>query len=296
MVAVTQSCARNVWELRSTPSHLLGQGPLTSSILVTETNHDAKGTYRADTSQEHYITSESSSHVFDNAIGARVTRVVSRYRIYHVMSSKRHSILPPTDRSGPKPPVIFSSSLTISENAVLQGTHSITIQSESVVHPRCRIESFLGSVLVGRRCIINERTHIGAQPTDIATEKPGGVVLGSYVVVEVGAVIEAGNTEIGDGSIIQVGSRIGSGAKIGKVTKCCASCHMVVLIRRSQHCTISHMSIIPPGEVLPDHTVVFSNGTRRLDRRSITEMKKHALVKQLAVIRKMIPSNPDKFK
>jgi dynactin-6 len=133
------------------------------------------------------------------------------------MSSKRHSILPAVDRSGPKPPVNFSSSLTISDNAVLQGKHSITIQAESVVHPRCRLESNLGSILIGRRCIIHERTHIGAQPVDLDNAKPGGVAMGDYVVVDVGSVIEGGGTDIGEGTTIQIGSRIGSGAKIGKV-------------------------------------------------------------------------------
>ncbi|KAH0601796.1 hypothetical protein MHUMG1_00675 [Metarhizium humberi] len=194
------------------------------------------------------------------------------------MSSKRHSILPAIDRSGPKPPVNFSSSLTISDNAILQGTHSITMQSETVVHPRSRFESNLGSILIGRRCIIHERAYIGARPADLDTAKPGGVALGDYVVVEVGTVIEAGDTEIGEGTTLQVGCKIGSGAKIGR------------------HCTISQKSVIPPGEHLPDHTVVYSDGLRRLDNRGVTDMRKLGLVKQIAVLKKMIPSNPDKFK
>ncbi|TWU75032.1 hypothetical protein ED733_006321 [Metarhizium rileyi] len=194
------------------------------------------------------------------------------------MSSKRHSILPAIDRSGPKPPVNFSSSLTISDNAILQGTHSITMQSETVVHPRSRFESNLGSILIGRRCIVHERTYIGARPVGADTARPGSVVLGDYVVVEVGTVIEAGDTEIGEGTTLQVGCRIGSGAKIGR------------------HCTISHKSVIPPGEDVPDYTVVYSNGLRRLDARGVSDMRKLGLVKQIAVLKKMIPSNPDKFK
>jgi dynactin 6 len=131
------------------------------------------------------------------------------------MSIKRHSILPPIDKAGPRPPVNFSSSLTISDNAILLGTHSITIQSETVVHPRSRLESLNGSILIGRRCIVHERTHIGANPA--SEEQSGGVALGDYVTVEVAAVIEAGGTEISEGTIIGVGSRVGGGAKIGKV-------------------------------------------------------------------------------
>lgn len=133
------------------------------------------------------------------------------------MSSKRHSILPAIDRSGPRPPVNFSSSLTISNNAMLQGTHSITMQSETVVHPRSKFESNLGSILIGRRCLIHERTHIGARPADIESAKPGGIALGDYVTIEAGSIIEAGGTEIGEGSTIQAGANIGCGSKIGKV-------------------------------------------------------------------------------
>ncbi|KAL7788180.1 trimeric LpxA-like protein [Trichoderma ceciliae] len=194
------------------------------------------------------------------------------------MSSKRQSILPAVDRSGPKPPVNFSTSLTISDNAVLLGIHSITMQAETVVHPRSRVESSVGSVLVGRRCIIQERVHVGAPPDNRDKGTGGGVSLGDYVLIEAGSVIEAGGTEIGEGSVIQVGSKIGSGAKIGK------------------NCTVSHLSVIANGDVLPDNTVVYSNGTRRTDKRGTPELRKLSIVKQIAMLRKMIPSNPDKFR
>ncbi|KAM0551478.1 hypothetical protein ACHAO7_004940 [Fusarium culmorum] len=193
------------------------------------------------------------------------------------MSSKRHSILPAIDRSGPRPPVHFSSTLTISDNAILQGTHSITMQTETVIHPRSRFESNYGSILIGRRCLVHERTHMGARPAD-PTAKPGGIVLADYVTIEAGSTIEAGGTEIGEGTIIQAGTIVGSGAKIGK------------------NCTVTHMSKIAPGTILPDNTVVFSNGTRRIDRCELSDQRKIALIKQLAILRKMIPSNPDKFK
>ncbi|RDA87823.1 hypothetical protein CP532_2987 [Ophiocordyceps camponoti-leonardi (nom. inval.)] len=194
------------------------------------------------------------------------------------MSSKRHSILPAIDRSGPKPPVNFASSLTISDNAILQGTHPITMEAQAVIHPRARVESTLGSVVVGRCCVIQERAHVGARPAKADATRDGGVVLGDYVVVEVGCTVEAGETEIGDGTTVHVGSRVGSGAKIGK------------------HCTISHMSTIAPGEVLPDFTTVYSNGHRRINRSGVEELRKIALMKQISVLGKLIVSNPDKFK
>jgi dynactin-6 len=130
-------------------------------------------------------------------------------------SSKRQSIAP---SSGPKPPVNFSSSLTIPKDASLTGHHSITIQAETVIHPRARIDSTQGSVLIGRRCVIQERAQLGAQPGDRSSlSSTGGITLGDYVIVEAGATVEPGGTEISEGTFIQVGSTIGRGAKVGKV-------------------------------------------------------------------------------
>ncbi|KAG9256825.1 trimeric LpxA-like protein [Emericellopsis atlantica] len=188
-------------------------------------------------------------------------------------TAKRQSTVP----AGPKPPVNFSSTVTIPKDAVLQGTHSITIQSETLIHPRARLDSNLGSILVGRRSIVQERAQIGVEPQNIDAAVPGGVSLGDYVVVEVNAVIEAGGTEIGDGSVVQVGSRIGSGAKIGK------------------DCTIAARATVAPGTVLPDQTVVLSNGQQRADKR-LADARKLSTLKQINVVRKMIRNDQDKFK
>jgi dynactin-6 len=92
----------------------------------------------------------------------------------------------------------------------------MTMQAETIIHPRARFDSTQGSILIGRRCIIHERAQIGSQQSGEG-HSLGGVTLGDYVVVEVGSVIESGGTEIGEGCVIQVGSKIGSGAKLGKV-------------------------------------------------------------------------------
>src|SRR5690606_36882332 len=123
-------------------------------------------------------------------------------------SNKRNSMLPPVAQHGPKPPVKLSSSLTISDSAILTGTHSIIIMSESVVHPRCRLESVSGGLLIGKRVIIHERTHIGASPSR-GHGDGGGVNIGDYATVEAGSVVEAGGTDIGEGTTIGLGSRIG---------------------------------------------------------------------------------------
>lgn len=168
--------------------------------------------------------------------------------------NKRHSILPPLKDAGPRAPVRFSSSLIIAESAILTGVHTITLRTESLVHPRARVESQAGPVDVGKRCIVQERTHIGAAPSSSSggggpppvrsptirspttptiaehqqeesengsSRNTTGVTLRDYCVVEAGAVIEAGGTIIGEGSRIGVGSRIGRGAVIGEVSCLC---------------------------------------------------------------------------
>lgn len=155
-------------------------------------------------------------------------------------ANKRHSILPPLKDAGPKAPVRFSSSLVIADSAILTGLHTITLRTESLVHPRARIESHAGPVDVGKRCIVQERTTVGALPltpgpvplkaaepaadghdageSSKNTANATGVTLRDYCVVEAGAVIEAGGTVIGEGTRVGVGSRIGRGAVIGDVS------------------------------------------------------------------------------
>ncbi|KAJ3568350.1 hypothetical protein NPX13_g6454 [Xylaria arbuscula] len=192
-------------------------------------------------------------------------------------SSKRQSVLPRV-QSGPKAPVNFSSSITIADSALLTGNHTINVSSESVVHPRARLDSANGRITIGRRCIVHERTTIGAASADpTPSESRDGVVISDYATVEVGAVIESGGTIIGEGCQVGVGCRVGKGAQLGK------------------HCVLTPKSVIAPGEVVPDLTVVYSNGTRRLDKRGITDLKNKAQARQIEILRKLIPSNPAKF-
>ncbi|KAL2162098.1 hypothetical protein VTH06DRAFT_7883 [Thermothelomyces fergusii] len=190
-------------------------------------------------------------------------------------SSKRHTMLPPVS-SGPKPPTHFSSSAVIADSAVLTGTHGIAVHSESVVHPRARLDSLAGRVTVGRRCVVHERAAVGAVgAAGRVTE--AAVTLADYVTVEVGATVEAGDTFVGEGTVVGVGARVGAGAVIGK------------------YCTLTPHSEIAAGEQVPDFTVVYSNGMRRTDKRGMTELRNKGLARQIDVLRRIIPSNPAKF-
>ncbi|KAI0477266.1 trimeric LpxA-like protein [Xylariaceae sp. FL0804] len=192
-------------------------------------------------------------------------------------SNKRQSILPRV-QAGPKAPVNFSSSIIIADSALLTGNHTINIGSESVVHPRAKLDSSNGRLTIGRRCIIHERTSLGATSADpTPSEARDGVVVGDYATVEVGAVIESGGTTIGEGCLVGVNCRIGKGAKLGK------------------HCTLTPQSTVMPWEVIPDFTVVYSNGSRRLDKRGVADLKTKAQARHIETLRKLIPSNPAKF-
>lgn len=140
---------------------------------------------------------------------------------------KRHSILPAVSQSGPKPPVQFSSSCTVADSALLTGPHTIIVSTESVIHPRARLESLGGRVTVGRRCIVHERACLGAADLqgryhkgspDKDGRSMGAVTLGDYVTVEVGAQVESGGTVIGEGTTVGIGTRVGAGAVVGKVS------------------------------------------------------------------------------
>ncbi|KAI0113152.1 trimeric LpxA-like protein [Daldinia grandis] len=192
-------------------------------------------------------------------------------------SSKRQSILPRV-QSGPKAPVNFSSSITIADSALLAGNHTINISSETVIHPRAKLDSSNGRITIGRRCIVHERTSIGATSADpTPSESRDGVVVSDYVTIEVGVVLESGGTMIGEGCLVGVGCRVGKGARLGK------------------HCTLTPHSVIQPWEIVPDFTVIYSNGTRRTDKRGVTDLKNKAQARQIEVLRRLIPSNPAKF-
>lgn len=145
------------------------------------------------------------------------------------MSTSKRPLLPSTTTSSrpaasprppgpPLPPLEISPSALLAESAQLVGTFPVTLSSESVIHPRARIDAQAGGVHVGRRCIVHERAVVGASPSSSGRVTSTGVTLGDYVTVETGATVEAGeNTVVGEGTTVGAGSVVGAGAKVGKV-------------------------------------------------------------------------------
>jgi dynactin-6 len=125
-------------------------------------------------------------------------------------SSKRVSSALPA----PKPPTSLALTCIVPELASLTGTKPISIRDHTVIHPRAKLISAYGPITIGSTCIISERSTVGLQSLPHASQLEG-VVLKDYVVVEVGAVVEA--RSVGEGSVIEINAKVGNGAVIGKV-------------------------------------------------------------------------------
>ncbi|PWY94471.1 trimeric LpxA-like protein [Aspergillus sclerotioniger CBS 115572] len=59
-------------------------------------------------------------------------------------------------------PITAHPSATISETTLIQGSHPISIGSGTIIHPRARIYSHEGPIIIGNGCIISEKSVIGA--------------------------------------------------------------------------------------------------------------------------------------
>ncbi|QSZ37046.1 hypothetical protein DSL72_009138 [Monilinia vaccinii-corymbosi] len=183
--------------------------------------------------------------------------------------SKRASMLPPP----PKPPISFSNNITIADHASLVGTHLISIRGHTVLHPRTKLNSSFAPISIGTQCVIGERCSIGMLnfPSEDQTQ---GVVLENGVVIETGAIVEA--KLVGQGSIIEVNAKVGKGAVIGKF------------------CKIGAMCEVAEDEVIPDYTVIYGHGLRRIDKSGAEILKMKMIGRYVEVLKNLIPSNLSK--
>ncbi|CAK7270217.1 hypothetical protein SEPCBS119000_003975 [Sporothrix epigloea] len=212
------------------------------------------------------------------------------------MSTKRQSAMPaapPTpvhfvpDRSGGDGGDGRSSHVVMADAVYVVGAFPVTISSNTVIHPRARLDAKGGPINIGRRCIVEERAVVGgggssshhSGPVSLPGSFPsreGSVTLGDYVSVETGAVIEAG-AAVGQGSVVGARSQVGSGAVIGR------------------YCTLAPQTRIPAGEKVPDYTVVFGQQRRRDGRMGASETRHQLQTLKIEVLRKLIPSVPEKY-
>jgi dynactin-6 len=108
---------------------------------------------------------------------------------------------------------------------MLTGSRPITIGPNVVLHPHSKISSAHAPVVLGDGVVVYERGRVGvsavvAPPVPSGVRDGGrgeGVLLGRNVVVETGAVVEA--AEVGEGTVIEAGVKLGVGCVIGKVSE-----------------------------------------------------------------------------
>ncbi|KAJ0425147.1 trimeric LpxA-like protein [Aspergillus carlsbadensis] len=154
----------------------------------------------------------------------------------HHRPSTQSQSQPPSGSSTPKPaapPITASSSATIAESALFQGTFPVTIGRGTIIHPRARIYSFAGPVVIGNECIISEKCVIGTVPGMVVStagninkeERRGGedgaIQISSSVTIGPVASVAAGVT-IHSGVVIETAAVLNAGVDIGAHSKICA--------------------------------------------------------------------------
>ncbi|KAI9678803.1 MAG: hypothetical protein M1817_005862 [Caeruleum heppii] len=191
--------------------------------------------------------------------------------------SRRTSTHPPRH----KPPTSLSPNIVIHDIASLVGTHRVTIGQHSVLHPRAKIISTHAPVTIGESCEIGEKSSVGVETdggedTDEGVLGEGqGTLLEDYVTVEPGAVVEA--ARVGEGTVIEVNARVGRGAIVGK------------------HCKITPLCEVPPGDHVPDYTVIYGMNERRIDRSQTQEMRILLAKQHVALAKKLLTNNVAKW-
>jgi dynactin-6 len=126
--------------------------------------------------------------------------------------------------------------------------------------------------------MIAEKAIVGLNEGDGVMD----VVLGEGVSIEPGAVVEA--KKIGDHSTIDVNSKIGAGALVGK------------------WCKVAPLCRVGESEVLEDYTVVFGDGQkgRRIDsvlrdKKEVRDAKIKGKAMEMEVLRGLIPDGSVKW-
>ncbi|OXV06543.1 hypothetical protein Egran_05686 [Elaphomyces granulatus] len=165
-----------------------------------------------------------------------------------------------------KPSLTIHPSATIADTALLHGTYQISIGAGVVVHPRARLYSYDGPIVIGDGCVIGEKSTIGS-PTTASSEMsspppPSAEVsrvttrLSSSVIIAPLATILSG-AHIRSAAVIESLVIVHSYASVGAHSKVCSGCK------------------IPENSVVDDWTVVWgSGGAARQTRRKRTVGRK----------------------
>ncbi|EWC45290.1 hypothetical protein DRE_06017 [Drechslerella stenobrocha 248] len=170
--------------------------------------------------------------------------------------------------SAPLPPLSIDPSALLSDAISFSGTYPITIGANTILHPRCKLNSADGPIIIGSNCIVSEKTQLVAPDVD-------GLVVGDYVLVEVNCTIHA--ARIGEGTSIEVGAKLGKGCRIGN------------------NCSLSPQSAALEGETLADYTVIYGENHHRIDTSNTAAARNEAMLAHIDCLKKLLPNKAEKY-
>ncbi|QIW99461.1 hypothetical protein AMS68_004979 [Peltaster fructicola] len=174
-----------------------------------------------------------------------------------------------------KPPCKIHATATISDRAIITGTHQVEIGENSVLHPYAKIRAEGGRVIIGAYCTIAEAAVVGT-----SEEHEGDVVINDYVVIDSGAQVEAAS--VGYSSEVGIQAVVGHEAIIGK------------------YCKIAPKWCLKPGQTLEDYTVIYGDNLVRKDasaasNASYRDARLTGQERHVEVLRRKIPNGAVKF-
>jgi dynactin 6 len=158
--------------------------------------------------------------------------------------------------AGSRPPLEIHPTAHLDPQAYVQGTFTITIGPNVVVHPRARLVSVYGPVIIRAGTVISERCIVGGPAPDpkapplpplevpLVTEIRHNVMLHASAEIKAGAYLD-------EACLIEPRAVVQRGVNIGKHCKVCSGC----VVDRS----------------VRDWTVVWGHGQRRRMRTGVID-------------------------
>ncbi|KAF7503979.1 hypothetical protein GJ744_002953 [Endocarpon pusillum] len=128
-----------------------------------------------------------------------------------------------------RPPLEVHPTAHLDPQAYIQGTSTITLGPNVVIHPRARLVSVHGPLTIRAGTVILERCVVGGpvpdpkEPLPPPPEAPVNTVVGQNVLLQASAEVRAG-AFLDEACLIEPRAVIRRGVHIGKHTKVCAGC------------------------------------------------------------------------